>query len=278
LDPQVWTLAFRPLRSLFRAELAQLDPLVDESKPVHLNDISLYLSRLKALNASWQEIDSKQLLGLAALIDEAVLRAFDRVRTLEIPLVGFGAVSQMLHDAKWVANSESVRERISAYCARLEGRKEELCSYCQKREQDFEYAAVLSGRVETGRTPTFNGTTIHYRVRSLPILRCASCARLHDYLSSAGHWAWGAAVALFVLYFFLFVSTGSPFLLGLMLAGTLGAFFRPVLGWVVTPKGDCSYSDYQGTKAYSMLHDERYEQFEYAYGLHAWKEAAAKRG
>jgi hypothetical protein len=277
LDPQVWTLAFRPLRSLFRAELAQLDPLVDESKPVHLQDVSLYLTRLQALNGTWQEIDSKQLLGLAALIDEAVLRAFDRVRALDFPLTGIGAVDQVLLQAQKVANSQSVRERITAFRTRLSGRKEELCSYCQKREQDFEYAAVLSGRVETGRSHGFNSTTVHYRVRSLPILRCASCAKLHQFLNSMNKWAWGAAVMMLVLYVGLFVAEGAPLLLGGALAALIGGSFRMILSGFATPPGEHSYSSYERTKAYTMLYGEGYGQFQYDSSPHAWKVAAGNR-
>ncbi|WP_163995570.1 hypothetical protein [Pyxidicoccus caerfyrddinensis] len=276
LEPQVWTLAFRPLRSLFRAELAQLDTLVDESHPVHLNDVSLYLDRLDALNASWREIDSKQLLGLAVLIDEAVLRAFDRVRTLDFPLTGIGAVNAVLAEARRVANSESVKERIAAFRSRLEGRKDELCHYCRKREQDFEYAAMLSGRVETGRSHGFNSTTVHYRIRSLPILRCASCAKLHDYLASMGNWAVGAAAVTFALAVVLFAGSGG-LLWGVLLAGLVGLGFRMLLGTVVTPRREHSYSDYSGSKAHQLLSEEGYGQLQYDYSLHAWKVAAGRQ-
>jgi len=278
LDPQVWTLAFRPLRSLFRAELGELDPLVDESRKVHLRDISMYLQRLKMLNMNWRNIDSKDLLGLAPLIDEAVLRAFERIRMLDFPLSAVDPVCEVLQEARNVANSQSVKERITALSSRLTQRKEGLCYYCGKREQEFEYAAALSGRVETGRTRGFNSTTIHYQVRAIPILRCKPCAELHGYFGAMGWWSVAAGViATFMGMFFWQEVAPTVLLYGAVLTWLLQWMSRRILAILVTPKGEKRYWRYAGSPSYNMLTSDGYGSFQYNYSPRGWSKVAARK-
>ncbi len=193
-DPQVWSMAFRPLRPLFAAELRELDALI-ESSDVGLDSVMLYLGRLSALRKQWSELDAAGLIGLNSVADDALLKVFQVLSGSINPAIDSDRYADAIRRAAALAQSKSLEERINGLRTKFEQyRKVAFCAFCDKREQDSALAVVLTGQKITGVERHFNSTTTHYSLRAAPVGRCAPCADFHDLLRSSKRWCWALAV------------------------------------------------------------------------------------
>ncbi len=180
IDPRRWSLALRPLRSLFRTEAAELDALLPAAEP-RFDDIALYLSRLRAKKLRWESIDPAGHLGLAEVGDEAVVKACASLGALE----SYAAVDRLkplFGSAMSLAAADSLKQRIATNVARLNSFENYACHFCRTREMDLNRSVVVTGKRESHRTYGFNSTTVHYMIKANVIPRCPRCSELHSYL------------------------------------------------------------------------------------------------
>ena len=278
-DASVWHLAFRPLRPLFRAELDELEVLIADSRPANVTDIGHYLRRVKALGESWKQLDQAGLLGLGEMVNDAVQRAFLRIRTLDNPGMHLEPIDQVLATATEIVASASMKERFTAYRARLKEYKDELCHFCAKRDATVKHCAAVSGKKETGRTRGYRSTTIHYKISSLPLARCETCAQIHGFIRKTSNEAFtisslyvAAGVILFSPELFGKFSLGTVILLAGFgfLAWVLGAIVRGIATKRATPRGERPYSAYAIAAAYQRLRSQGFSDIKYDYRPDAW--------
>jgi hypothetical protein len=264
LDPRRWIFALRTLRPLFRSEAAELEPLLGDPESPRLDDIRLYLDRVEALSQRWAAIDSQGFLGLAEVADEAVVHAVNRLTAHE----NYGIIrrlKELLQKCTVLASADSLRHRIAAAVARLEGLAKYACHFCRRNEMDLESSVVLEAKKETHRTYGFNSTTIHYLTTKDIVYRCRRCAELHDYLDSVATWTRGCLGIVLALLWLRILTQSPDAIFGVVVFGTLAA---AVILWVVgevarfmakqivTPWGDRHYGDIRGAAQYQRLRSE----------------------
>ena len=278
-DRSVWQTAFRPLRPLLAAELDELDALIDERRPANPEDIQQFLTRVDATARSWHSLDQAGLLGLSDVVDDAVQRAFLRLRVVENAGSKLPVLERVLVQAGDLARSASLRERLTAYRGRLKSYGEDLCHFCGTREAERKSCAALSGRVETGRTRGYNSTTIHYRVSSVPLPRCPRCAELHGFVRTMGTTGWWIATGIVFLAAVLFwselfskPSAGTVMILavGGFLFWAIGAGIRHATAVGVVPKGEKSWNNYERSAAMDRLRSEGMGGIQYDWRPDAW--------
>lgn len=196
-DAASWGLSLRPLRHVFERELQELNRLVDDSGPANVDDVDLFLRRLARVRARWERLDTQGLLGLAAIVDDAVVRAFDRLRTIEVDVGAADGLRKALERARTTAHSDAIKERVKAYANSFEEyMKHGVCAYCRKREYDPDNAVMLTGQMVTGVTHSYNTVTTHYKLQGAAIPRCLACA---DYQLFQKKLSWLAAFAAAVV-------------------------------------------------------------------------------
>jgi len=111
----------------------------DKSELASLENLKLYLERLHALRQRWQKLDPSDMLGLALAIDDGVKRFDARFASLlgdlsmSQKLAALGELRDLLGEAKTVAISRSLQERIQATVSRLELIHEHVCHFCRMR-------------------------------------------------------------------------------------------------------------------------------------------------
>jgi hypothetical protein len=273
IHADVWKQAFRPLRYLFRSELDDLDALIDESSTPNVEDLKLYLARLRRLGAEWRGLDAEHVLGLRQTIDEGVVRAHERIRALQFSVSGaerfaiHDELKKLYADAAKVASSKSLKERLRAGAEQLDRYRDNACHYCAKREAS-EFPTVLTGKKETGRHVYGNTTTIHYMVRKAVVARCEPCADLHGLLDGilwgiVGTYLLAMAVAVGVVLSLFQFSSEPPSLGWSALCGAVGVVVAAMavsgyLQGALTPKGDRNVKDVQGSRGWRDLAEDGY--------------------
>lgn len=202
MEARVITPATRPLRHVFQAELSELESLLEQASDSNLESVDAYLRRLESIKARWVDLDTGDIVGLRNLLDEAVEKAYLRLRSLEKP---DKSVDALLTRVGNIASAQSLRERVSSFQNELVESRNRLCYFCKTERPNYEKSVVLRGQKETGRERHFNSTTIHYAIRYGIVLRCGRCARLHDFIRKTGlaFWLLGAPGFLIVVGWFI---------------------------------------------------------------------------
>jgi hypothetical protein len=280
LDAEIWLVAFRPLKSQFQLDLAELAPEAETGEGV-IEDVSAYLDRLQTLSQRWRALDEAQLLGLSAMIDEAAAEAFGKLRGVDREQQLTPRFREVLDRIAVVAHSSSIKERIKGYHERLADVQKSMCHFCGKRELEFSACASVSSKRETGRTHHYNQTTISYQVGARPIARCPRCATQHGFIKWAGTatfitlcvWV-GLVTMVHPVSWFQSFTMGTGIVLALVcFAGAYGLGFlgRTITSSVITPKGELAFSNYEGTAAVQALRSEGYSWMKYDFRPNAWQ-------
>ncbi len=202
MEARVLTPATRPLRHVFQSELSELDALLEQSGDGVVESVDAYLRRLESIMARWVKLDGKGIVGLRDMLDDAVEKAYRRLRNLDKP---DATVDPLLARAGKIASAQSLRERVSSFQAELVESRKRLCQFCKTERPDYEKSVVLKGKKETGRETHYRTTTIHYAIQYAIVYRCGHCARLHDFVRQTGLalWLLGAPGALLLVIWFL---------------------------------------------------------------------------
>ncbi len=280
IDAETWLVAFRPLKTQFQSELAELGPDAETGNGL-VEDVAAYLDRLGTLAARWRPLDEAQLLGLSALIDDAVGEAFGKLRGIAREKQLEPRFKEVIDRVGAVAHSSSIKERVKAYHERLADVQKAMCHFCGKRELEASSCASVSSQMETGREYYGNTTRIHYQVGARPVARCQRCATLHGYVRNVGSiafWTLSTSVILFGLVhpatWFKSVSTGAGFALivfGVLCAWGGGFIAREIASSKVTPKGERRYGDYNGSTAVEGLRADGFVSMKYDFRPNAWE-------
>lgn len=280
IDAETWLVAFRPLKTQFQAELADLAPDAETGGGV-VEDVDAYLDRLSTLAERWRPLDEAQLLGLSSLIDDAVSEAFGKLRGVPREQQLDARFKEVLDRIGALAHSSSIKERVKGYHDRLADVQRAMCHFCGKRELEASACASLSSQRETGREHFGNTTRIHYQVGARPVARCARCAQLHGYIRVAGSiafWTLTTSILLFAILkpgaWFASTSMGAgAVLVGLAILGAWGAGFiaRHVVAGVITPAGERKYGDYSGSAAVDGLRSDGFVSMKYDFRANAWE-------
>ncbi|MCX5743933.1 MAG: hypothetical protein NT062_15695 [Proteobacteria bacterium] len=280
IDAEVWLVAFKPLRTQFQAELADLQPEATTGNG-EVEDVAAYLERLGSLADRWRPLDEAQLLGLATMIDDAVGEAFGRLRAVQREKQLEPRFRDVLARVSVVAASNSIKERVRAYMDRLTDVAKGMCHFCGKRELEGSSCASLSSQREISRTRYGNTISVQYQVGARPVARCPQCAQRHGFLKTIGSLAFFSLTTSILLFaalkpstWFHTVSFGAGIALVLMaIAGAYGLGFvaRAIGASVITPKGERKFDDYRTTTAHQGLRDDGFFTMKYDYRPDAWE-------
>ena len=280
IDAETWLVAFRPLKTQFQSELAELAPDAETGNGV-VEDVAAYLDRLATLAARWRPLDEAQLLGLSALIDEAVGEGFGKLRSISREKQLDARFKEVIDKVGAIAHSPSIKERVKAYHERLADVQKAMCHFCGKRELEASSCASVSSQMETGREYYGNTTRIHYQVGARPVARCPRCATMHGYLKTVGSIAFytlSASVILFGLIhpatWFKSVSMGAGAALvglGVLVAWGLGFAAREIAAGIITPKGERRVGDYMSSAAVEGLRADGFVSMKYDFRHNAWE-------
>ncbi len=279
-DAETWLVAFRPLKTQFQSELADLAPDAETGNGL-VEDVNAYLDRLTTLAARWRPLDEGQLLGLSALIDEAVQEAFGKLRTVPREKQLEPRFKEVLGRIGQIAVSSSIKERVKGYFDRLADVQKAMCHFCGKRELEASSCASVSSQMETGREYYGNTTRIHYQVGARPVARCPRCAQVHGYIRNVGtmaFWTLTTSVILFALLkpetWFSNTTTGVGVVLvciGIAAAWGLGFLAREIAANIVTTKGDRKFGDYNSSTAVEGLRADGFVSMKYDFRPNAWE-------
>lgn len=279
-DAETWLVAFRPLKTQFQSELADLAPDAETGNGL-VEDVNAYLDRLSTLAARWRPLDEGQLLGLSALIDEAVQEAFGKLRSIPREKQLEPRFKEVLGRIGQIAVSSSIKERVKGYFDRLADVQKAMCHFCGKRELEASSCASVSSQMETGREYYGNTTRIHYQVGARPVARCSRCAQVHGYIRNVGtiaFWTLTSSIIFFALLkpstWFANTTTGVGVVLvciGIAAAWGLGFLAREVAAGIVTTKGDRKFGDYNGSTAVEGLRADGFVSMKYDFRPDAWE-------
>jgi hypothetical protein len=189
IEPRVLTPATRPLQHVFQAELSELEPLLEQPREAALESVDGYLRRVESIKKRWLELDAQGIVGLRDLLDDAVEKAYLKLRSLDAdPTEAAGKQVRRLIDKVYaLASAQSLRERADEYRKELDEAASRLCTFCKTEKPDYDKSVVITGKKETGRKSKFlSGTTIYYNLRYKLMFRCARCARFHDFIGRVG--------------------------------------------------------------------------------------------
>jgi len=280
IDEETWLVAFRPLKTQFQSELADLAPDAETGNGL-VEDVNAYLDRLSTLAQRWRPLDEAQLLGLSALIDDAVSEAFGKLRSVPREKQLEPRFKEVLDRIGAIAHSSSIKERVKGYHDRLADVQKAMCHFCGKRELEASSCASVSSQMETGREHYGNTTRIHYQVGARPVARCPRCAQVHGYIRSIGtlaFFALSASVILFALLkpesWFRGTSMGVGVVLvaiGVAIAWGAGFIAREVAAGFVTPKGERKFGEYQSSNAVEGLRNDGFISMKYDFRTNAWE-------
>lgn len=279
IDPTHWTVAFRPIRALFRAELDDLATLIDPNKPANLRELDLYLQRVAALGAMWASVETDETFGLDQMIDGAVNQAIDRVRSIENASAVLDRIEEVLDAAAKMAKSPSTAERAKEMMRNVASHREGLCNYCNKRSAKAASSCVLHGKKEISRERIFNGVRITYSTTVALVSRCETCAELHDFFKSTRNTIIILACIVATLGWVLFQSSdGGIIFVGALLAAAAAFIAFNTVTWRLTPKGETSYSSYRKSEGFRRLADQGYNIESYDYTRDAGGRLMRERG
>ncbi len=280
IDSETWLVAFRPLKTQFQSELADLAPDAETGNGL-VEDVNAYLDRLSTLAQRWRPLDEAQLLGLSSLIDDAVSEAFGKLRSIPREKQLEPRFKEVLDRIGALAHSSSIKERVKGYHDRLADVQKAMCHFCGKRELEASSCASVSSQMETGREHYGNTTRIHYQVGARPVARCPRCAQVHGYIRSVGtlaFFALSASVILFALLkpesWFRGTSTAVGLVLvciGVAIAYGAGFIAREVAAGFVTGKGERKFGDYQSSAAVEGLRADGFISMKYDFRTSAWE-------
>jgi hypothetical protein len=285
IDAETWLVAFRPLKTQFQSELDELAPDAETGLGV-VEDANAYLDRLSTLAQRWRPIDEAQLLGLSALIDDAIQEAFARLRGASHQTQLGARFAEVLARIGQVAHSPSFKERVNGYKERLVDIARAMCHFCGRRELDAAYCASVSSKVEVSREQ--HGDTIHvqYKAGTLPIARCKRCSLLHGFIRSTGTIAFftlATSVLLLAIVhpptWFSGVEIGPGVALvgtGILVAYLLSMIARQIAAVRVTPKGERKFGEYESSYAVERMRNDGFYDFTYDYRPNAWERANTK--
>jgi hypothetical protein len=267
VEPRRWSMAFRPLRPLLRAEVAELEPLLSFGDDPRFDDVGIYLSRLKTLKERWSAIDPAGHLGLAEIIDEAGVKVCESLGRLE----SYQAVDRLkaLHASTMgLASADSLKQRIATAVSRLDQFEHYACHFCRAREMERLRSVVLTGKRESHRTYGFNSTTIHYMLKANIVPRCVRCSDLHQYLWDVGGTTRaalgvGAAASLGALYWTKAMGADAEAFAYILVAGIAAATIWVtgiVARWtatiLATPRGERRYWKASSAQQYREMRSE----------------------
>ncbi|MEP7120878.1 MAG: hypothetical protein ABJE95_08215 [Byssovorax sp.] len=279
IDPSHWTVAFRPIRALFRAELDDLGSLIDPTKPANLRELDLYLQRVNALGVMWASVETDESFGLDQMIDGAVNQAIDRIRSIENASAVLDRIEEVLGEAAKMAKSPSTAERAREMARNVASHREGLCNYCEKRSAKAASSCVLKGKKEISRERIFNGVRITYSTTVSLVSRCETCAELHGFFQQSRNVIAILACVLVTIGWILFQSADGGSIFVGMLVAAAGAFIAfTTLTWRLTPKGETSYSSYRKSEGYRRLADQGYGIESYDYTRDAGARLMKERG
>lgn len=279
-DAETWLVAFRPLKTQFQSELADLAPDAETGNGL-VEDVNAYLDRLSTLAARWRPLDEAQLLGLSALIDEAVQEAFAKLRSIPREKQLEPRFKEVLGRIGQIAVSSSIKERVKGYFDRLADVQKAMCHFCGKRELEASSCASVSSQMETGREYYGNTTRIHYQVGARPVARCPRCAQVHGYIRNVGtitFWTLTTSLIMFALLkpatWFSNTETAVGVVLvclGIAAAWGLGFLGRSIAANIVTAKGERKFDDYMSSSAVEGLRADGFVSMKYDFRANAWE-------
>lgn len=279
-DAETWLVAFRPLKTQFQSELADLAPDAETGNGL-VEDVNAYLDRLSTLAARWRPLDEAQLLGLSALIDEAVQEAFGKLRSIPREKQLDPRFKEVLDRIGQIALSSSIKERVKGYFDRLADVQKAMCHFCGRRELEASSCASVSSQMETGREYYGNTTRIHYQVGARPVARCPRCAQVHGYIRNVGtiaFWALTSSIIFFALLkpstWFASTTTGVGVVLvciGIAAAWGLGFLAREIAANIVTAKGERKFGEFQSSPAVEGLRADGFVSMKYDFRPNAWE-------
>lgn len=286
IDAEIWLVAFRPLKTLFESELAELAPDAETGLGV-IEDVSAYLDRLATLAQRWRPIDEAQLLGLSTLIDDAVQAAFARLRGAPREAQLGARFGEVLARIGEIAHSPSVRERVKGYKERLADVADSMCHFCGRRQLEPAHCAAVTSKLEISRQRYANQIRVQYQIGALPVARCQRCALLHGFIRGTGVIAFGMLATSMLLLALVHppswfrgldaVAGGMLLAIGVIIAVGLGFLGRAVAAGVVTPRGERRIGNYLGSKAIEILRRDGFYTFRYDSRPDAW-ELVTKHG
>lgn len=250
IDAEIWLVAFRPLKTLFESELAELAPDAETGLGV-IEDVSAYLDRAPR---------------------EAQLGA------------RFGEVLARIGE---IAHSPSVRERVKGYKERLADVADSMCHFCGRRQLEPAHCAAVTSKLEISRQRYGNQIRVQYQIGALPVARCQRCALLHGFIRGTGFIAFGMLATSMLLLALVHppswfrgldaVAGGMLLAIGVIIAVGLGFLGRTVAAGVVTPRGERRIGNYLGSKAIEILRRDGFYTFRYDSRPDAW-ELVTKHG
>lgn len=266
-DKRLLAPSLRPIYFLFQAEIAELESLLENTVQGDFNHIASYLKRLEVIKNRWSAIDASRIIGLSQLLDEAIEQAYLQLRT---KAEASPQLESLLEKTVNLASAKSLKERINSFRNELEEAKKRLCHFCNETP-DYDKSVVIEGRVVTGVDHNFSETVTHYMIRYEIILRCARCARFHDFVRRAGTLVFVAILPLILTVFgsfiFGFIGCLIPiiFIGGGFVLTFIGNCFRwfinairRTVAWFITPPECRCYGDYKNTEAYNSMTYENY--------------------
>jgi hypothetical protein len=273
-DKRTLAPSLRPIYHLFKAEISELESLLDASEQNNLGHLQAYFKRLEVIKNRWKAIDDSGLIGLNQILDDAVEQLYLRLRNQAEPSA---ELEPLLSKAIEISSAKSLRERMTSFQKELEDAKNRLCYFCREAP-DYEKSVVLKGKKETGRTTSGNTTTIHYNIRYAIILRCDRCAQLHDFVRTAGILTGVSIIPGLSALLFLAGLGKAIFLLGaafscpwlaIVIAVAIGAAIIELIKWAlhsisrllarsITPSEHKLFGDYRDTESYYSLTAESY--------------------
>jgi hypothetical protein len=275
LEMRVLGPALRPIHHLFQSEISELQSLLDESEEDGVEHIAAYLKRLEVIKWRWMALDKSGLIGLSHILDEAIEQAYLRLRRWSKPSPELDALLVKTAD---MATAKSLRERVNFYRKELEEAKSRVCYFCKTGEPDYDKSVVLEGKKVTGSEYKGNTHITYYGIRYGIVLRCARCARFHDYIGKVGILAVLAIgpglVALLLplvganieeLFKAVFSLGILSVIIALFIGSALLAVFEQVplgvkyaVALAITPSGHPRYGEYKDTDTYHSLKSEGY--------------------
>ncbi|MEO1262699.1 MAG: hypothetical protein AAFZ15_28085 [Bacteroidota bacterium] len=281
-----WKNNFHSLRHYYQVELSDLYKMSSSSQEEDARLLRIYFKRLEALNKRWRKIDSKGILGLNQLIEEAVLKAFNRITLLNHSQQNLEKILNLLDEATRVATERSLKNRIQQHKKKLiEYYEFNTCYYCGKRESDEKFPVIIRGRKETGRA--YN--TIYYSISYSIVARCLRCVKIHQFILQNGMWLAISFALSIILYclseigFSVLFEDGALF--GLLFMGGLFGyviyficyfFFKRIASTIITPRGEKKYHQIKGSKGYEELSRNLYGVENIDIDKFALKKARAK--
>lgn len=260
LDLRKWSMAFRPLRSLFETELRELQVLA-EQQPQKVQNLAIFLDRLATLSGRWSRLDADGVLGLGQMVDDRLRSVFNGLKEF-VDLAVIAKIIPLFERMRDLASAHSLKQEIEAFLATIRDTSEWECFYCRVREGEIDRCVVLSGKKETHRVRRGNTTTIYYKIQRALLPRCRRCAELHVFFRKAARCTWIVFLPACLQLAYYFFLTYSEWDCVIRVAAVAGAYWasgyvvRSLLAVWLTHSGERKYSESSHSKPYRDLKKE----------------------